>query len=156
ALLLPAVAFADLSGTFTMPAGSYVNFDNGNGVAFTTIGGIGFDGTNLTFLGTKGVVFSPPLTGQEAYYKITQDTLEPLASQESPNSIPASMMAVDSILGIRTNRGNVTKLLVTAISADSLTFKYQTYIVAKPTITGVTNSYSYIPNGFPNSGVAPS
>jgi uncharacterized protein (TIGR03437 family) len=132
-------------------------FDNGNGVGLTPIGDIGFDGTKLTFLGkAKGAVFPPPSTGAAVYYGIDLTTLDSLASQESPNPIPTSVMPVDSILGIKTNRGNVTKILVTAISASSLTLQFQTLLVFTPTINSVTNNYSYIPNGFPNSGIAPS
>jgi uncharacterized protein (TIGR03437 family) len=139
-----------------MTPGTYVNFDNGNGVGFTPIGDIGFDGTKVTFLGkAKGGVL--PFTGAALFYEqIDLATLESLAPLASAYPIPANMMPVGSILGIRTNRGNATKLLVTAISSSSLTFRYQTYIVATPTITSVANHYSYIPNGFPNSGIAPS
>ena len=140
-LLFPAAALADLSGTATMTPGTYMDFGNGNGVGVTPIGDIGFDGTNLTFLGkAKGAVFPPPSTGAAVYSGIDLTTLESLASQESPNPIPTSVMPVDSILGIKTNRGNVTKILVTAISASSLTFQFQTFLVFTPTINSVANN----------------
>jgi len=156
-ILFPAAALADLNGTATLTPGTYMNFDNGNGEGITPIGDIGFDGTNLIFLvKAKGAVLPPPSTGAAVFYGIDLTTLESLASQESPNPIPASMMPVDSILAIQTNRGNATKILVTAISASSLTFQFQTFVIYTPTINHVANNYSYIPNGFPNSGIAPS
>src|SRR5215469_14356175 len=105
-LLFSAAALADPSGTFEMMPGTYVAFDNGNGVGFAPIGDIGFDGTNLTFLGkAKGEVL--PFTGAAVFYnEIDFATLESLAPLASADAIPTGMMPVGSILGIRTNRGN--------------------------------------------------
>src|SRR5215471_20450796 len=90
--LSPAAALADLSGSFEMTPGTYANFDNGNGVGFTPVGDIGFDGTNLTFLGkAKGGVL--PFTGAAVFYdQIDPATLESLAPLASADPIPASTM----------------------------------------------------------------
>jgi uncharacterized protein (TIGR03437 family) len=67
------------------------------------------------------------------------------------------------VVALGTNGGNSTKFLVTAVSGTSLTIEFTTFgntgtstSPTGPTITGITNNYSYIPPGFVNSGIAPS
>lgn len=75
--------------------------------------------------------------------------------------------SVNDILIFKTNAGNYSAVLVTAIaSGGSVTIDFDTVSPSGgggggtttsngPTITGVVNNYSYIPAGFPNGGIAP-
>jgi uncharacterized protein (TIGR03437 family) len=96
--------------------------------------------------------------------------LQALAGLASSSPIAVSSLSagnsIGSIIGVGTNGGNVSKLLVTALSANSIGFEYTTFGATSsggggggqnaPTVTGVVNNYSFVPAGFPNSGVAPS
>jgi uncharacterized protein (TIGR03437 family) len=95
--------------------------------------------------------------------------LQDLAGDASASPIAVSSLSagntLGSIIGMGTNGGNAAKLLVTALSANSIGFEYTTFGTTGggggggqngPTITGVVNNYSFVPAGFPNSGVAPS
>lgn len=156
AILFPLVAFADISGTLTAAANSRVNMDTGATVA--SGGDFLWNGTTLTPQGTAKAFSNPALSGATGYSTLTQALLSQFASLGS--SAPVTP-AVDTVVGFSTNGGNFGKLLVTAISGTSITFQYLTYGATGgggggPTITKVTNNYSYIPDGFSNSGISPS
>jgi len=164
AFLLPVAALADINSTATLSVGQSLNLDTGTTNTSGT-GDITFTGTSITFIGNaKGGVI-PGFTGTTSFGQLTQSLLQSLAALASPAPIPASSLTAGAtagaIIGLGTNGGNAAKLLVMAISSTSITLQYTTYGASStgpgtPTVTGVTNNYSFIPAGFPNSGVTPS
>ena len=160
AMLLPAAAFADISGTTTLASGSTFNLDSGTTV--TSGGDIKWTGTSITFVGTaKGGVI-PGFTGDSNYSLITQQILQSVGALASTSPIPSASLTVGTIFAVSTNGGNGAKLLVTSNSGGSLGLEYTTYGATGggggptgPSITGVQNNYSYILPGFPNYGIAP-
>ncbi|HML17146.1 MAG TPA: hypothetical protein VK419_08975 [Bryobacteraceae bacterium] len=161
AFAFPIAALADISGTATLNAGQTENLDTGATV--TSGGDITFTGSSLIFVG-KAIGGSLALLGSGAatYNSLTQLELQDLFPLASTSPIPASSLPVGTIVGVETNGGNASKLLVTAISPTAFSFQYTTYesgsgtTPAGPTITKVLNNYSYIPGGFVNSGISPS
>jgi len=156
-LTLPVAARADLTGTVTLAAGTAFSFDTGN--TSSSGGDILFSATGIAFQSSaKGLNLGN--LGSTDYNSITQTVVQGIALGESSTSIPAASLVVGDIFVVTSNGGNTAKALVTASSASSLSFQYDTFGVnttpSGPTITGVTNNYSYIPSGFPNSGIAPS
>jgi uncharacterized protein (TIGR03437 family) len=167
ALLLPMAAWAQLTGTATVNAGQNFNFNTGN-VVGSGAGDISFSGSAITFVGTAkgGNLAILDVTGTTGYNGVSQTELQELgagyasAAPISTNSLTAGT-SNGSVLGILTNNGNYAKLLITALSASSISFQYTTYGVSAtgtstPTVTNIQNNSSLIPNGFPNSGIAPS
>lgn len=161
ASVLPVAALADISGTVTLNVGEGVKLDTG---ATTTSGDgdLAFTGNSITFQGSaKGGVL-PGATGAAVFSSITEAFLQSLAAFASSAPIPASMLPVGAILGVGTNGGNPAKVLVTATSSTSIGLQFTTYGVSGggtsngPTVTAVTNNYSFIPKGFPNSGISAS
>jgi uncharacterized protein (TIGR03437 family) len=163
-VLFPAGAFADISGTATISTGGSFSLDKGTNVSSS--GDISFSGAGLTFVGSAkgGSLAALGVSGASAYASITQAELTALASLATNAPIPVASLSVNTILGVATNGGNASKLLVTAIVASpatatfSISFQYTTYETAAPntpTITGVQNNYSYLVPGLPNYGIAP-
>ncbi len=161
-LALAASGFADIiDKNATLSAGAGFAFDTGSTSAS---GDIVFTGTSITWQGgAKGGVI-PGATGATAYSAITPQVLTGLASFASNSPIPASSLAVGTVVGLQTKGGNGAKFLVTAISSTSLSFEYTTYGgnagggggSSTPNISKVLNNSSLIPTGFSNSGVTPS
>jgi uncharacterized protein (TIGR03437 family) len=156
AVVFPLAAFADISGTITVASSSQVNMDTGTTVS--SGGDFLWSGTTLTPQGSAKGFSNAALSGMTGYNTLTQALLGQFASLGS--SAPITGVAVNTVVGYSTNGGNLGKLLVTAISGGAVTFQYLTYGAtggpAGPTITKVTNNYSYTPNGFSNSGISPS
>lgn len=158
ALLIPVAAMADINSTATLSAGSGLDLDTGT---TSTSGDILFTGTSITFQGgAKGAVF-PGITGASGFAQINQQILQSLSVLASTAPIQASALPVGTIFAVFTKGGNPAKLLVTSISSGSIGLQYTTYGPSgtgpgAPTVTGVTNNYSFIPPGFPNSGISPS
>jgi uncharacterized protein (TIGR03437 family) len=164
AVLFAGAAFADISGTATISAGGSFSLDNGSNVS--SGGDISLSGGSLTFVGSAkgGSLAALGLSGATAYASITQVELAALASFATNAPIPLASISVNTILGVATNGGNSSKLLVTAVVASpssatfSISFQYTTFETAAPntpTITGVQNNYSYLVPGLPNYGIAP-
>jgi uncharacterized protein (TIGR03437 family) len=165
AFLLPVAALADINSTATLSVGQSLDLDTGTTNTSGT-GDITFTGTSITFIGSaKGGSLSLIGSGQTTYNTLTQAILNSLAAFATTAPIAASSItagtSAGTIIGVGTNGGNAAKLLVTAISSTSISFQYTTYGASgtgpgTPTVTGVTNNYSFIPAGFSNSGVSPS
>jgi uncharacterized protein (TIGR03437 family) len=161
ACMLPVAALADINAAAVLSVGESISLDTGATNTSGT-GDITFTGTSLTFIGAaKGGSLSLLGSGQTTFNSLTQAELLALASLATAAPIPASSLTVGSIVGVGTNGGNAAKLLVTAFSSTSLSFQYTTFGASStgpgaPTVTGVTNNYSFIPSGFSNSGVSPS
>jgi uncharacterized protein (TIGR03437 family) len=154
-LLAPFVALADISQTATLAANSSLNFDTGaKGVSG---GDIFWNGSSIAFQGSaKGEVI-PGITGS-AYALVDKAALQAYATDFTITAISSGALSVGTILGVRTNGGNLTKAMVTSISAGSITLQFATFSTitsTAPTVTGIQNNYSFIPQGFPNYGIAP-
>jgi uncharacterized protein (TIGR03437 family) len=157
-LAVPIAARADLTGTVTLAVGTAFSFDTG---ATSSSGG------DILF-STTGIAFQSSATGlnmgnvgSAGYGTFTATAVQALLMAETAPSIPASDLVVGDVFIVESIGGHAAKALVTASSGSSLSFQYDTFGVSTttpsgPTITGVTNNYSYIPSGFPNSGIAPS
>jgi hypothetical protein len=159
ALAIPLSVYADISGNGSLASGGRCTFDTGKNSA---TGDIIFTGSSITFQGTaKGGVL-PGFSGAADYAQLTPQILQSVASLASSAPIPASSLSLGSIVGLQTNGGNGAKFLVTAISSASIAFQFTTFSGSiggggtGPTLTDVLNNSSVIPNGLPNSGVAPS
>ena len=157
-VLFSIAAFADVTGTPTLSANSQINMDTGATVA--SGGDFLWNGTTLTPQGAAKALNATALaglSGTTGYATLTQAIIMSFASLGSSAPITP---AVNTVVGYSTNGGNFGKLLVTAISGTSITLQFLTYGAtggpAGPTITKVTNNYSYIPTGFANSGISPS
>lgn len=155
ALAFP-ISAADLTDTKTLNSGQSLNLDSGA----ASPADIQYTGASLTFQGTaKGGVI-PGFTGASGFAAVDQTVLLALVSFGSTTPIPSSSLPVGTIVGISTNAGHVSKVLVTAISSTSITFQFTTYGATGggsgggPSITNVLNNSSEIPSGFPNSGIA--
>jgi uncharacterized protein (TIGR03437 family) len=151
ALAFPVVALADT--TLTLSSGQTLNLDTGKVV--TSGGDLLWDGTNLT---PQGTAMATDLPGESALYSsLTQSTTSELAM--GGLSTAAITPAANDLIIAQTNGGNFSKIAVTTVGSGSITLKFNTFggssTPSGPTITGVVNNYSYIPAGFPNSGIAP-
>ena len=159
AFAFPIAALADISNTVTLAANTALNLDTG--ATASSGGDILWTGSSITFQGAAkgGSLALLGLSGASGFSSVTLVILQELASFATATPIPASALPVGTIIGIGTNGGNSSKLLVTAQSGTSITLQYTTYESAAPTgptITKVLNNYSYIPAGFVNSGISPS
>lgn len=153
ALALPIAALADT--TVTLQSGSTLNLDTGK--TGTSGGDLIWDGTDLTPQGAATAIDLP--ASGALYASLTQSTI----SAEFGALLSASQItpSANDLIVVKTNGGNFSKIEVTAIGGGSITMKFDTFggssggTSGGPTITGVVNNYSFIPTGFPNSGVAP-
>ncbi|HTQ54887.1 MAG TPA: hypothetical protein VMI94_10525 [Bryobacteraceae bacterium] len=159
ALSFPMVARADLNGTATLPAGSTLNLDTG--ATGTSGGDLSFTGASITFQSTaKGQNLGD--LGSAGFDALSATEVQALGSFETSTPIEESLLVVGDVFVAVSNGGHSAKVLVTASSSSSITLQYTTFGVTGgggnngPAITGVTNNYSYIPTGFPNSGISPS
>jgi uncharacterized protein (TIGR03437 family) len=166
AIAFPITAFAD--STLTLQANNNLNLDTGAIVA--SGGDISWSGTSINVVGSATDVdlANTPL-GSEGNGVANYDMLVQQGSGliteyagilGSYLKTTAIAPAVNDILIVKTNGGNYSALLVTAIGSGSITLEFETFPASSsggggPTITGVVNNYSYIPAGFPNSGIAP-
>ena len=154
ALAFPVVALADT--TLTLSSGQTLNLDTGKTV--TSGGDISWDGSNVAVVGsaTDADLAMFGFSGSSSYQTLSSSIESALGSDLSTSSFSP---AVNDVIAVHTNGGNYSKILVTAITGTSITLEFDTFggssTSGGPTITGVVNNYSFIPAGFPNSGVAP-
>jgi uncharacterized protein (TIGR03437 family) len=152
-LMSPIAAWADFTGTVTVPAGSGLNLATG---AVSTGGG------DLVYTGSQ---FQPQGAakgldaGNLGSFGFSLDDLSVLQSYTPGlENLPFAAVEGDLIV-LLTNGGYYAKILVTAISSSSATLQYDTYGVnaapAGPAISAVQNNYSYLQAGLPNYGIAP-
>jgi uncharacterized protein (TIGR03437 family) len=169
-LALPVSALADVTGTPTLSANTTLNLDTGKTV--TSGGDILWASGSITLQGSATAVdlASTPLgssfSGQSGYSTLIQEGSSLLSEFSSliGSYLTASAItpAVNDIIVVHTNGGKYSVMLVTALST-SISLQFDTFTGSSttpppssgPTITGVVNNYSYIPTGFPNSGISP-
>jgi len=147
---LPVAALADT--TITMSANSTLNLDTGKIV--TSGGDLRWDGTNLTPQGSATAIDLP---GESALYaSLTKTTISAIANGLSSAAMTPGL---NDLIVAETNGGNFSKIEVTTVGGGSISLKFNTFggstTSSGPTISAVVNNYSYIPAGFPNSGISP-
>src|SRR5579871_1123149 len=164
AIAFPLAALADITNqNATLSANTNLNLDTGATAA--SGGDIRFTGTSITLVGAA-TVFNFGAVGATTYNNTTLQTLSLLPSQVY-NQVPLSggSLVVNDVFAVHTNGGNPAKVLITAVSASSITLEFTTFGTTSggggggagaPTITKVQNNSSNVPQGFPNYGVAPS
>lgn len=171
-LTLPIAALADVSGTgVTISSGS--NFSLDTGAVVSTGGDFSWNGTTLTItpqgsataIDLENTALGNTYSGLSSYTMLVAEGQVLISSfaVEFGNDLNQAPIPpnVDDILVFHTNAGNYAAVLVTATS-PSLTIDFHTFTPSTtpppptgPTISAVVNNYSYIPTGFPNSGIAP-
>jgi len=148
--LLPLLSYADVSGTPTLTSGTLINLDTG---ATGTSGDLLWNGTALVPQTGAGA-FSLGAVGSATYGSLTQSTVNIFPFTSSPIT-----GALNTVAAYKTKTGNFGKLLITAVTAGSVTLQFTTFVTAAPTgpnITVIQNNYGQVPQGLPNFGIAPS
>ncbi len=157
AVLCPAAAWANASGTTTLSANTRFSFDTGATV--TSGGDILFTGTSITMQGSATAYTGLGAGGSSTYGILTQAILSQFAAAYSSAAISGSSLVVNEVIAVHTNGGNYAAVLITAVSSTSLSLQYTTFGVSTtpsgPSISAVQNNYSNILTGLPNYGIAP-
>ncbi len=164
AMFLPSVLLANLTATPTIAALGSLDLDTGAVVDYPSDNfDLKWNSTLHTSYATSGYLVQG-MTGQAAFNALTQTDLAgfPYASNFSVGVPP---LAVGTILAFHTKQGNYAKVLVTALTpasgSGSISLQFTTYGVGgggnsvQPVVTSVQNNFGLIPQGLPNSGVAP-
>jgi uncharacterized protein (TIGR03437 family) len=164
ALFFPAAALADNSATLN--AGQSISFDT---CAVVPSGDATFTGSSLTFAtGVLAYNWGVNAGGSSFYSSLNGGELSAVQHAGSNTPISLSSLGVNDVFSVLTKGGNVANALVIASSSTSLSIRYGTFLpgqstpvagctgVSGPTITGIYNSSSLTPPGFPNSGISPS
>ena len=165
ALTFPTAVLADT--TLNLNSGSTLNLDTGATVA--SGGDISWNGTSITVVGSaKDVDLAGfGLTGKSGYSDITLAAITALLGQGASSILASTPItpAVNDVIVVKTNGGNYSKILVNSVSSSAINLEFDTFIGSSggggggtpsgPNITNVLNNYSFIPSGFPNSGIAP-
>ena len=159
ALVLPAAAWADQSGTTTLTTNSYLNLDTG--AASAASGDILWTGIELMPQGRAGL-YNLGRYGARAFKSIQARRASSARFSSTP--IPAATLVPGDVFGVRTNSGHFVKILVSAAASGSLSLQYTIFSSAGsgaivsaigPLVTEIQNNYSYILPGLPNYGIAP-
>lgn len=184
-LALPIAALADVSGTgVTIASGSSFSLDSGkvvsSGADFSWNGTAATPQNSATGVDLAITPVAALYSGSSGYSTLVQEGQALISSFSAlfgpylkTNPITPG---VSDILVFKTNAGNYAAVLVDNISGGAVTIDFHTFTSSTttgggggggttgggggttpsgPTITGVVNNYSYIPVGFPNSGIAP-
>jgi len=166
ALAFPIVALADVTGTPTLTANTTLSLDTGATVS--SGGDISWNGTTLTPQGSAtGIDITPlaGLSGSTGYSTVTSSLITSLATSFG-GLLNASAItpAANDLIIVKTNGGNYSKILVSAISGSSITLEFDTFTGSStgggggptgPTISSLQNNYSYLQPGLPSYGIAP-
>jgi len=151
----PTSVLADVTGTQTLAANTALSLDTG---ATSSSGGdILWSGTAMTPQG-KATDFNFGVGTPASFAALTQVYASTLGQFFTNAPLPASTLVLDDVFFVYTNGGNYAKVLVTAVSATSITLQFDTFSSSSgssgPTITQVLNNYGLIPAGFSNAGIA--
>lgn len=176
AFTFPVAALADVSGTnVTLNANQTLNLDTGKTV--TSGGDLTWTGSAFNVVGSAKDVdlastfLSSTLSGMAAYNSLVQSGATLISTYAAALNSSLTNGAItpmaNDILIVKTNGGNFAAVLVVAVAAgSSVTIDFDTIGASSsgggggttpsgPTITAVVNNYSYVPAGFPNSGISP-
>ncbi|MGP0073937.1 MAG: hypothetical protein ACLPWF_18645 [Bryobacteraceae bacterium] len=171
ACALPIAAFAQTNATLS--SGGTLNLESG--AVGTSGGDLSWNGTalipvsNATAVDLTSVLGSA-YSGQTQFTQLAKSASAEIAALSSFQGFltnSAITPAVNDIIVAQDNSSNYALLLVTSLSGGSISLEFQTFkgsssggggggtTPSGPNITSVVNNYSYIPVGFPNSGIAP-
>jgi len=156
-MFLCGTAMADLSETTILQTNMTLSLETG------AVAGSGGDilweesaispqgGAKLRNIGSLGLT---NFTG------LPQSYFAPQAAAATSAPIPAASLTPGDAFVAVTNNGHTAKVLILANSAGSITLQFTVFGISPPAgvplITQAVNNSSYIPPGFPNSGIAPS
>jgi uncharacterized protein (TIGR03437 family) len=160
--LLPAMAFADLGGTVTLPPGTALNLDTG---ATSSSGGdILLTAANkkspavLDPQGNATFYLVPGSFDEASFNALSEANLETFAPDLVGVALSAGLFVAGSVVVVLTNEKHYAKLLVTSNDGSSLGLQYTTFGAAAagggwPTISSVVNAASLQPGIAPNTWV---
>jgi uncharacterized protein (TIGR03437 family) len=158
ALALAGVARADLEGqNISVSANSRMNLDTGKVV--TSGGDFLYTGSSIVFQGSATGQYEG-LIGVSGYQALTKQVLQSLPASSFSSATISKGLSTNVVILVKTNGGNVAKFFIGAAVSSLIITVFDTYGntggTNPPAITDVVNNSSSIPNGFPNSGIAPS
>jgi uncharacterized protein (TIGR03437 family) len=157
AIVFCGTALADLSETTFLQTNATLNLETG---AVASSGGdILWEGSAIAPQGSAKLR-NIGLLGLTNFTGLPQSYFAPQAAAATSAPIPAAKLAPGDAFVVVTNSGHTAKVLILANSAGSITLQFTVFGISAPAgvplITEVVNNASYIPAGFPNSGIAPS
>jgi len=155
--LVPLAAFADVSNGLVLQTNNALNLDTGSKVAAGS-GDLLWTGTSLVPQG-KATAVTLGALGINPYKALTEAALNGSKSAATSDPIPSSSLPATEVVAVFTNGGHTAKLYISTDSSGNLSVLFTTYISAAsngPVVTSVLNNSSQNPDGFPNSGIAPS
>ena len=156
-LLFPLGAFADVTNGLVLQTNNALNLDTGSKVA-AGAGDLLWTGSSLVPQG-KATAVTLGALGISAYRDLTEAALNGSKSAATSAPIPSSSLPATEVVAVFTNGGHTAKVYISTDSGGSLSVLFTTYTSAAsngPVVTSVLNNSSYNPDGFPNSGIAPS
>lgn len=148
---------ADVVGTVTLNAGMALSLDTGATSPFcnTNCAGAGGDiefvypgpfATAANIYAANAYVFSEGIqTSAAVYNNTTAATAAALAPAIVEGFIPPSALAVGDVFLVHSSGGNFAKLMITAVSAGSITLAYHTFATAGTQVGPFTAAVS-LPN----------
>jgi uncharacterized protein (TIGR03437 family) len=158
-VMVTAMAWADISGTISVPVGSSLSLDTGAIVA-TGSGDILFSGISLN-PASFALIYNYGQVGSMEFVSLTALAISNLFPMYSATPLTIGQLTPNDVFLVYTNGGHYAKVLVTASSGSSIVLQYVTYGASGsgggnvPTITAVENNYGQVPQGLPNYGIAP-
>jgi len=163
AIALSTSARGDRSGSSTLARIAFLDFDTGAisiGASASGEGDILFTGTSINPQGSAGALNFASQTGFVEFDSLTQAGLSMITlANYSQAPLNGGALAVNDVFAVYTNGDHYAKVLITAVSIDSVSLRYTTYGASAPpggpTIAQVQNNYSFILPGLPNYGIAP-
>ena len=167
ALIVPAIALADLSQTATLSISSATNLNLDTGAASNSGGDIQFGSSGITPQGHATAV-NVGLKSATDLSSISMLVVELWPGYSTATISSATLAAANVPLAwtdsfyVHTNGGHYTKVLVTASTSSTITLMFTTFGVSggsttgPPAITAIQNNSSGISAGFPSYGIAPS
>lgn len=156
-LLIPWTAFADVTNGLVLQTNNALNLDTGAKVAAGG-GDLLWTGSSLVPQG-KALAITLGALGISAYNGLTEAVLNGSKSSAQSAAIPSSSLPATEVVAVFTNGGHTAKLYISTNSGGSLSVLFTTYTSPAsngPVVTSVLNNSSQNPDGFPNSGIAPS
>jgi len=155
--LVPLSAFADVTNGLVLQTNNALNLDTGSKVA-TGSGDLLWNGSSLVPQG-KATAVTLGALGISAYNGLTEAALNGSKSAATSAPIPSSSLPATEVVAVFTNGGHTAKVYISSDTGGNLSVLFTTYTSAAsngPVVTSVVNNSSQNPDGFPNSGIAPS
>jgi len=162
AVALSTAARGDLSGNAKLTQITSLNLDTGAIAigAASSEGDILFTGGSINPQGSAEAFNFASQTDFVEFDALTLASLSMITpANYTQDPLNGSALVVNDVFAVYTNGGHYAKVLITAVSNQSISLRYTTYSVSAPlggpTIAQMQNNYSYILPGLPNYGIAP-